>query len=200
MKTRFLFLIGLWAASAFAVSQQMPQNVRFEVCTLRVAANGTAYSKKLSFAGQAWKVGKIAIIDSTKSTDSARKTIDIGAGATGGFRLYQQNCFPVGNQLGYKAADTLCDVCGDTAKVAFINQPVLSGDSLICAAIDTTKMIWTKLGKDSLFVSKGYFVMVPDPAPMTRFKALANSGFGASVKHILVLLWSFDGYPIFQEK
>ncbi|MFA6152954.1 MAG: hypothetical protein WC716_16650 [Chitinophagaceae bacterium] len=184
----------IFALSADSATWRNPKNIRIEACTVYVAANSTVYSKKFTWAGDAWKIGKVAIQD-TNLVD--QDTINIGSGATGGVEIKQRICTPFGNLFGYDSLkfDTLCTICGDTTLIAFTNAEGLSKDSMVCAAIDTSKMILTSLGGDSLWISKGYFSLLPDPSPMTDFQIKGNSGFGATVKRIIMMFWVFDKIP-----
>jgi hypothetical protein len=182
----------LFASLAMGATHKLPQNVRFQACTVYVKADTTVYSKKLYFGASAWRMGKVAIFDTNIVTQD---TLNIGAGV----KIRQRICFPVGNTFGYDSVqDTMCDVCGDSTKSAFLNQPVLSGDSVICNEIDTSEMGQWYLGRrgDTLWVTNGYFVMVPDPSPATDFEVTGTATFGSTVKRVIIMIWDFLGYPV----
>lgn len=177
----------------------MPLNTRLDTATVFLKAGDSVYTKKFKFANRAWKVGKVAIFD-TNIVD--QDTLNIGTGATGGVHILQRLCFIAGNLFGFDTtdSDTVCDVCGDSLNSPFINAEGLSADSLIMAACDTTHMKRASFEGDSMWISRGYFVSVPDPGILFDYKIKANSGFGSTVKKVIMMIWSFEGVPTWQDR
>jgi hypothetical protein len=188
MKT--LFVLAL-AAVCFA--QEMPGNVRITICSTYVKKDETVYTNPVSFAKRAWRVGQIAIRD---TSIAKQDTIDMGDGVA----VWQQ----IGILRGFHQTaaqrlqiDTAWIMVGDTADTPFANAEGLSADSVIVSKIDTTQTIFAKMGLpgDSLQLTKGYFSLLPDPAPLTRFK-VKGAADAEGVLAVYIIINDFEGVPI----
>jgi len=191
VKKVFIALL-LTAVCAFGAERRMPANVRLDVDTIYVKADTTVYGKYFAWGSDAWRIGKLMLRDTSK-TDATGDAISVGTGV----QVRQEVCFPTGNTFGYDASkmDTLCVLCGDTNSIFFNNSEGLSSDSVITSATDTTRMTYTSLGGDSLYVSDGYYVLQSDPAPLVRFRYTGNSDMGSTMIQILNAIWVFDHIP-----
>jgi len=167
--------------------------VRITICSTYVGADETVYTNPVSFAKRAWRVGQMAFRD---TAIAKQDTIDMGDGVT----VWQQ--LGILRGFGQTAAqrlqiDTSWITIGDSALTCFVNAEGLSSDSVICTAVDTTMTFFGKMGipGDSLQITNGYFSLLPDPAPLTRFKVTGASDI-ANVLAVYVIINDFEGVPV----
>jgi hypothetical protein len=163
-----------------------PYNVGVYVCSAYVKRDSTGYTNPISFAGKTYKVLKVAFKDST-----------IGDGVT----VKQYSGFITGRAFGKVRQDTIYDLVGDTVGSPYIHATgiTLSPDSIVMSAATGAQLTRLRIGPsntDSLYVLKGYKVLTPDPATLTRFSIRGNSSFSATRKLVYVIINVLEGHPV----
>jgi len=185
-----------------AYMHKLPQNWRLDTDTVEVYANKSDTTSLFSFGAQTYRVLKISIADTSSTTQS---DLDIGDGV----KVWQLAAFPFANISGYDTASmaaydstfgsVLYTTMGDTQSILFDNAEGLTADSIICSTMDTSKMEYTILGKDSLWMSDGYAALLPDPTPLTAFKVTGASDCSDTVA-VIFWIWTMDGTPTSDEE
>jgi hypothetical protein len=192
---KVIFAVLACVALASAKDLKMPTNVRVDVCSAYVAASETVYTNPISLANRAWKVGMVAVRDTAFKDTLGNYNIGDG------LRIVAQTGFPTApSRFAVNKGDTLWRIVGDTVGARFVVAEGLSADSLICSTMDTTSMDRALVGKDSMWVSKGYFNLVNDYSPLTRFKYMGASTLGETVKKVYTIIWSAEYVPTSGEK
>ena len=176
---------------------ELPGNVRISICSCYVSADETAYTNTVELANRSWKVGQIALKD---TAIAKQDTIDMGEGVA----VYQQlGIFRgfVGTAGLRNYIDTSWTTIGDSANTPFTNAEGLSSDSVVCPNIDTTQTFFGEMGKlgDSLQISTGYFSLLPDPSPLTRFKVVGQSDI-SGVLAVYIIINDFEGVPSWEDR